>query len=250
MNLRVRGLNKSFDERLVLSDINLEIQDHEFVCILGPSGCGKSTLLNIIAGLDSPTSGTIFTGDKPVTGPSNDRVMMFQSQSLFPWLTVIENIKFGLQFKKLTKQEQDEIAQKYLRLVKLEEFAGYHVYQLSGGMQQRVSMARALAIESDFILMDEPFSSLDKQTINILREELESLWRLLKNTIIYVTHSVEEAVFFADRIVMLSANPGKIKRIFDVDLPRPRKVDEDEVIHLRAMILKELRYEVERSEKQ
>jgi NitT/TauT family transport system ATP-binding protein len=165
------------------------------------------------------------------------------------WLTVIENFKFGLKLKKLPKSEQDDIAAEFLKLIKLEEFKDYNVYQLSGGMQQRVTLARALAIESPYVLMDEPFSSLDKQTINILREELELLWRQLKNTIIYVTHSVEEAIFFADRIVMLSANPGRIKKIFDVKLPRPRKVDDEEVVHLRSMILKELRYEVELSEK-
>lgn len=249
MSITLNTICKQYDnDRYVLDDINLEISNHEFICILGPSGCGKSTLLNIIAGLDQPTSGSVSVNGTMISGPSNDRVMMFQGQSLFPWLTVMENIKFGLKLKKLPKDEQDDIALKYLKLIKLEEFKDYNVHKLSGGMQQRVALARALAIESPFILMDEPFSSLDKQTINILREELESLWRNLKSTIIYVTHSVEEAIFFADRIVMLSANPGKIKKIFEVTLPRPRKTDDEEVIKLRAMILKELRYEVELSE--
>jgi len=249
MNIELTDVCKSYEDYgSVLSGISLEIKDHEFICILGPSGCGKSTLLNIIAGLDMPTSGSVYVNGHPVTGPSNDRVMMFQGQSLFPWLTVIENIKFGLKLKKFSKDRQEEIALKYLKLIKLEEFKDYNVHKLSGGMQQRVSLARALAIESPFILMDEPFSSLDKQTINVLREELEYLWRSLKSTIIYVTHSVEEAIFFADRIVMLSANPGRIKKIIEVDLPRPRKIDDEEVIRLRAEILKELRYEVELSE--
>ena len=231
-----------------MDNINLKIGNHEFVCILGPSGCGKSTLLNIISGLDKPSDGMVIVDGNQISGPSNDRVMMFQCSSLFPWLTVIENIKFGLKLKKLPKSEQDDIANKFLKLIKLKEFKDYNVHQLSGGMQQRVTLARALAIESPYILMDEPFSSLDKQTINILREELEFLWRNMKNTIIYVTHSVEEAIFFSDRIVMLSANPGRIKKIFDVKLPRPRKNDDEEVVHLRSMILRELRYEVELSE--
>jgi NitT/TauT family transport system ATP-binding protein len=249
MSIIIKGVSKRYDTGLLaLDNIDLEIGDHEFICILGPSGCGKSTLLNIIAGFDKPTDGMIMADGKQINAPSNDRVMMFQGPSLFPWLTVYENIKFGLELKKLPKSEQDAIATKFLKLIKLEEFKNYNVYQLSGGMQQRVTLARALAMESPYILMDEPFSSLDKQTINILREELELLWRQLRNTIIYVTHSVEEAIFFADRIVMLSANPGRIKRIFDITLPRPRKIDDDEVVHLRSMILKELRHEVECSE--
>ena len=249
MSIKIEGISKRYDTGLLaLDNISLEIGEHEFVCILGPSGCGKSTLLNIIAGLNKPTDGMIVVDGSQINGPSNDRVMMFQGPSLFPWLTVIENIKFGLKLKKFSKDEQDDIANKFLKLIKLEEFKNYNIHQLSGGMQQRVTLARALAIESSYILMDEPFSSLDKQTINILREELESLWRHLKNTIIYVTHSVEEAIFFADRIVMLSANPGRIKRIFDINLPRPRKIDDDKVIHLRSQILNELRYEVELNE--
>ena len=249
MSIKIDSISKRYDTGLIaLEDINLEIGKHEFVCILGPSGCGKSTFLNIIAGLENPSKGKITVDGNQVRGPSNDRVMMFQEPSLFPWLTVIENIKFGLKLKKLPKSEQNDIAIKFLKLIKLEEFKDYNVYQLSGGMQQRVTLARVLAIESPYILMDEPFSALDKQTINILREELELLWRQLKNTIIYVTHSVEEAIFFADRIVMLSANPGRIKQIFDIKLPRPRKIDDDEVIRLRSMILKELRYEVELNE--
>lgn len=249
MSIKVDGISKWYDTGLLaLNNINLEIGDHEFVCILGPSGCGKSSLLNIIAGLDKPSNGMIIVDGTPINGPSNDRVMMFQGPSLFPWLTVFENIKFGLMLKKFKKSEQDEIASKYLKLIKLEEYKDYKVYQLSGGMQQRVTLARALAIESPYILMDEPFSALDKQTINILREELESLWRQLKNTIIFVTHSVEEAIFFADRIIILSPNPGRIKKIFDIKLQRPRKSNDVEVVYLRRMILKELRYEVELNE--
>ena len=249
MSIKIEGISKRYDTGLLaLDDICLEIGNHEFICILGPSGCGTSTLLNIIAGLDNPSEGMIVVDGNQMNGPSNDRVMMFQGYSLFPWLTVIENIRFGLKLKKLSKSEQDAIANKFLKLIKLEEFKNYNVHQLSGGMQQRVTLARALAIESSYILMDEPFSSLDKQTINILREELESLWRHLKNTIIYVTHSVEEAVFFADRIVMLSSNPGRIKKIFDIDLLRPRKIEDERAVHIRNMILKELRYEVKLSE--
>lgn len=250
MSIKVDCISKRYDTGLLaLDNIKIEIGDHEFVCILGPSGCGKSTLLNIIAGLDQPSDGMIIVNGNQISGPSNNRVMMFQGPSLFPWLTVFENIKFGLKLKNLPKSEQDDIATEFLRLIKLEKFKDYNVHQLSGGMQQRVTLARALVLESPYILMDEPFSALDKQTINILREELESLWRQLKNTIIYVTHSVEEAIFFADRVIMLSANPGRIKRVFDIKLSRPRKIDDEEMVELRSMILKELRYEVELSEK-
>ena len=251
MSIIIDHVSKRYDTGpIVLEDINLEIGAHEFICILGPSGCGKSTLLNIIAGLDNASKGKIFVDGKPISGPSSDRVMMFQNSSLFPWLTVIENIKFGLKLKKLSKSEQNDIANKYLRLVKLEYYKNYQVYQLSGGMQQRVTLARSLAIESPYLLMDEPFSSLDKQTINILREELKSIWIRLRNTIIYVTHSVEEAIFFADRIIMISANPGKIKRIFDVNLVRPRNPNDDEIVNLKRMILNELRYGGELNEEQ
>lgn len=249
MSIKIEHISKRYDSKLLaLNDINIEIGDHEFVCILGPSGCGKSTLLNIIAGLEEPSEGAVIVNGNPIHDTSNDRVMMFQGSSLFPWLTVSENIRFGVKLKKLSKSKQDDIVFKYLKLIKLEKFKDYNVFQLSGGMQQRVTLARALAIESPYILMDEPFSSLDKQTIDILREELELLWRTLKNTIIYVTHSVDEAIFFADRIVMLSSTPGQIKRVLDVTLPRPRRILDDEVIHLRGMILEELRYEVEFSE--
>ncbi len=247
MSIRIENLSKLYDGRPVLSGIDLEFGEHEFVCILGPSGCGKSTLLNIIAGLDMPEAGAVYSGGARITGPSSDRVMMFQGQSLFPWLNVLENVKFGPGLKKLPEKEQNELAMKYLSMVKLSGYATYNVYKLSGGMQQRVALARALALESGYILMDEPFSALDKQTINILREELESLWRTLSNTIIYVTHSVEEAIFFADRIVMLSA-AGTLKRVFEVKLDRPRHVDDEAVVRLRREILQELRYEVELSE--
>lgn len=250
MSIEILGLQKAYEARPILCDIDLTVGEHEFVCILGPSGCGKSTLLNIIAGLDTPDLGEVLSNGERVLGPSNDRVMMFQGQSLFPWLSVLENVQFGLKLKKLPKHEQIDIAMKYLTMVKLEEFVNFRVHQLSGGMQQRVALARSLAIESPYILMDEPFSALDKQTINILREELEGLWRQLKNTILYVTHSVEEAIFFSDRIVMITANPGRIKRIFDVNLPRPRRVDDESVMQLRTLILKELRHEVELSEEQ
>lgn len=246
MSIKIENICKRYDSGFVaLSNINLEVDNHEFICILGPSGCGKSTLLNIIAGLDKPSEGIITVNGNVVSGPSSDRVMMFQTPSLFPWLTVFENIKFGLKLKKFSKKEQDSIALKYLRMIELEKFKDYHVFQLSGGMQQRVTLARSLAIESPYILMDEPFSSLDKQTIKILQKEIELLWENFKSTIIYVTHSVEEALFFADRIVVLSASPGRIKRIFNVDLPRPRKIDSNDIVYLRKMILKELHHEVE-----
>lgn len=244
MGIILKDIRKVFEGKTVIDNVNFEINDHEFICMLGPSGCGKSTLLNMIAGLDMPTSGDIIVDGTAIKAPSNDRVMMFQAMALFPWLTVIENIKFGLKIKKYSKEEQEAVAMKYLKLVNLEEYRDYNVHKLSGGMQQRVALARSLAVESKYLLMDEPFASLDKQTINILREELESIWRMLKNTIIYVTHSVEEALFFADRIIMFSTNPCRIKKVFDINMPRPRRVSDDEMMHLRIEILEELRQEV------
>lgn len=251
MSVVIKNLYKKFknSNMYALEDINLEIADGEFLCILGPSGCGKSTLLNIIAGLDLPSSGTAEIDGRQITSPGADRVMMFQESALFPWLSVIDNVKFGMRQNKMSEDEQNLRAEKYLEMVHLSKFKHYNIHQLSGGMKQRCALARALTLDSKALLMDEPFAALDKQTKNILRDELAEIWNSTRRTIIYVTHSVEEAMFFGDRIVMLSSSPGRIKKIFTMDFERPRHIDDEKFVHIRADILKQLRNEVERSEK-
>ena len=249
MGIEIKNINKIFynknHENIVLQDINLEINDGEFICLLGPSGCGKSTLLNLIAGLDAPTSGEILLDGETVTRPGTDRAMMFQDSALFPWLNVWDNVTFGMRIAKLSKQEQETRADKYLEMVGLTDYKKYNIHQLSGGMKQRTALARALTLDSKVLLMDEPFAALDKQTKNTLRDELEKIWEITKRTFVYVTHSVEEAMFFADRIVMMSALPGRVKKIIKLDFARPRRIDDPEFVHIRAEILKELRTEVE-----
>jgi len=243
MYLQLNNINKSFEDtdRETIQDINLSVEEGEFICIVGPSGCGKSTLLNLAAGLLTPTGGEIILDGQKVTEPGADRVVMFQESALYPWLNVIENVKFGLKAAGRTKQEQDEIAEKYLRMVQLWEYRDYPIHQISGGMKQRTALARALALDSKLLLMDEPFSALDKQTINVLREELEEIWEQTHKTILYVTHSVEEAIYFSTRVVVMSENPGRIREIIPIDLPRPRHVENEAFMELRQRILKSVR---------
>lgn len=205
-----------------LKDVNLEIQDQEFACLVGPSGCGKTTLLRIIAGLETPTTGSVTIDGTVITGPDPKRGMVFQEYSLFPWRTVIDNIGFGLEMKGVPKAERQEIAGRYLEMVGLAEFRDAYPFELSGGMRQRVAIARALANDPDVLLMDEPFGALDAQTRNQMQKELLSLWDKTKKTIIFVTHSVDEAVYLADRIIVLSERPGTVQEIIEVPWPRPR----------------------------
>lgn len=250
--LKTAGLSKTFKNAAepALSDINLEIEDGEFICIVGPSGCGKSTLLNLIAGLETPTAGRIILDDKEVKGPGADRVVMFQEPALYPWLNVIDNVKFGMKLAGVPKSEQEKRAEKYLKMVHLWDFREYAVHELSGGMKQRTALARALTMDSKIMLMDEPFSALDKQTINKLRAELEAIWEETRRTIIYVTHSVEEALYFADRIIILADRPGIVKSIVKIDLPRPRQLDSEEFVDIRKHLLDGLKVEVEKIEKE
>ena len=239
MYLQLNSISKVFREtkKETLQDISLEVEKGEFICIVGPSGCGKSTLLNLVAGLDSPTSGEILLDGRAVTGPGADRVVMFQEAALYPWLNVMENVMFGLEAAGHTKAEQKSIAQTYLKMVQLWNYRDYPIHQISGGMKQRTALARALALDSKLLLMDEPFSALDKQTINILRAELEAIWEKTKKTILYVTHSVEEAIYFADRVIVMAENPGQIKEISPIGFPRPRDIEAPEFTALRREIL-------------
>ncbi|MCD7717409.1 MAG: ABC transporter ATP-binding protein [Lachnospiraceae bacterium] len=252
MSLELKNITRSFEGsvRETLKEITLTVEDGEFVCLVGPSGCGKSTLLNIIAGLDRPTSGELLMNGTPIAGPGADRAMMFQEHALYPWLNVIDNVKFGMKLAKVPKEEQDRRAEHYLKMVRLWEFREYRIHEISGGMKQRTALARALCLNSPVLLMDEPFSALDKQTTNKLRSDLEQIWEETKKTIVFVTHSVEEAVFLADRIVVLSNNPGCIKDIFTVDLPRPREIDSPEFLAVRHKILSCVEREVEKLAKE
>jgi len=251
-NLQINNIYKKFPSasKNTLEDINLEINDGEFLCVTGPSGCGKTTLLNLIAGLDTPTAGQILLDGKMVSEPGPDRIVMFQESALFPWLTVIGNVKFGLKLAGKSNEEQENIAMHYLKMVQLAHFKDYRIHELSGGMKQRVALARALALDSKIMLMDEPFASLDKQTRNMLRDEIQSIFMQTKKTIFFITHSIEEALFFADRIIMLSANPGRIAKEFHIDLPRPRHIAEPAFIEIRANLLNLIREEVEKNAKQ
>ena len=245
MAIEIKNINKSFEGKnknlSVLEDINLTINDGEFICLLGPSGCGKTTLLRLIAGLEHPTSGEIIANGELVKKPSGDRAVIFQQYSLFPWLTVLQNVTFGLEMtKKGTKEENVAAAERYLESVGLIDFKDSYPHELSGGMKQRVAIIRSLLNHSPILLMDEPFSAVDMQTRHKLQEQLIGVWKRFDNTIVFVTHDVDEAVYLADKIVILDKNPGRIATIVEVDIERPRKRDSDEFIKLQESIVKDL----------
>jgi NitT/TauT family transport system ATP-binding protein len=232
---------------VALDRINLEVRPGEFLCIVGPSGCGKSTLLHLIAALQKPTSGNIAIDDENVTTPGTDRILIFQEHGLFSWLTVGQNVEFGMKMKGLSKAEREVKTRYYLRLVHLSEFKDSRPHQLSGGMRQRVALARALATEPDVLLMDEPFAALDAQTRDMLHDELERIWAETGRTIIFVTHNVREAVRLGDRVALMSFRPGRVKQEFVVNLPRPRHLEEVEVARTAREILDSLRDEINKS---
>lgn len=250
VSIVVKNICKSFltkhKETHTLERVNLEIKTGEFVCILGPSGCGKSTLLNIIAGLEKASEGQIFLNEQEVKGPGPDRAMMFQESALFPWLRVLDNVEFGMKMTGVAKEARREKALKYLKMVHLTKFRNSFIHELSGGMKQRVALARALTLDSEVLLMDEPFAALDSQTKNILQIELQRIWLETKKTIIFVTHNVEEAVLLADRVVVMTANPGQIKAEFNIQLSRPRQVEDLDLAYTVAKIMKEVKDEVEK----
>jgi len=227
-----------------LQNIDIEVNDKEFVCIIGPSGCGKTTLLRIIAGLEKPDSGSVTLNNETILAPGPDRGMVFQEYSLFPWRTVLKNITFSLELKKIPKAERNKIANEYLELVGLEKFADSYPHELSGGMKQRVAIARALVNDPKILLMDEPFGAVDAQTRNRLQQELLKIWEKEQKTIMFITHSVDEAVFLADRVVVFTARPGKIKEIIDIDLPRPRDRTSLEANIVRERLLSSLSSEI------
>ena len=248
----LQGLSLSYrtndgSRLLALDNINLKVNSGEFLCIVGPSGCGKSTLLHLIAGLHQPTSGNVLVDDKIVQGPGTDRILIFQELGLFPWLTVGQNVEFGMKMKGVSKAQREEKTQYYLRLVHLSQFKDSYTHQLSGGMRQRVALARALATEPDVLLMDEPFAALDAQTRDLLHDELERIWAETGRTIIFVTHNVREAVRLGDRVALMTFRPGRVKREYLIDLPRPRVLEDTTVAKSAREILNDLREEINKS---
>ncbi|WP_455185960.1 ABC transporter ATP-binding protein [Azospirillum palustre] len=226
VQIQVRGVEKTFavgaQKIVALQNIDLDIRKGEFVCLLGPSGCGKSTLLNAVAGFQPPTTGTVTVDGRIITEPGPDRGMVFQEYALFPWMTVAQNVAFGLEIKGMSKPEIAERVEWLLQKLHLQDFRNRFPKDLSGGMRQRVAIARVLALDSPILLMDEPFGALDALTRRTLQDELLRIWEEVGKTILFVTHSIEESIYLADRIIVMTYRPGTIKRDVLVDMPRPR----------------------------
>ncbi len=252
--LHVENVSKIFINKghsvEALRPVDMEIAAGEFVCFLGPSGCGKSTLLSLIAGLQEPTIGKVWANGKQVKGPGTDRILLFQEAALFPWLDVQHNIEFGLRQAGIRPRERSAIAHKFIETVHLKGFERSYAHQLSGGMRQRAAIARALAIDPAILLMDEPFGALDAFTRDRLHTELESIWTETQKTILFVTHNVREAIALGDRVVVFAPRPGRIVREFRVDLPRPRSLEDHNLVDLSAEILQVLRSEMVASEEE
>jgi NitT/TauT family transport system ATP-binding protein len=227
-----------------LDGINLTVSEGEFVCILGPSGCGKSTLLFITAGLEKATSGAIVVDGRTVTAPGRERGMLFQQFALFPWRTARQNVEFGLEIQKIDKATRWKKTKHWLSIMNLEEFADMYPHQLSGGMQQRVAIARLLVNDPEILLMDEPFAALDTQTRGLLGEELVRVWQKTQRTVLFVTHSVDEAIFLADRLLVMTKRPGRFKADLRIDLERPRDPASDEFNSIRREVTRLIRSEV------
>lgn len=251
MYLKIDDVNKHFDldkhkQLTVLNNINLEIEKGEFVSILGPSGCGKSTLLYLIAGLEKTSSGKIVLNEKKVTKPGPDRVVVFQSDGLFPWMTVLENVVYGLNLKKIPKKLAEEKAVEMLKMVHLGRYLDSYPHQLSGGMKQRVAIARALVMEPEVLLMDEPFAALDEQTRMVLHKELVAIWRKTGVTIVFVTHNIREAVLLSEKIVVMATRPGSIKEVFKPQNYSDGLTPNDVTLNLEKEIMGVLQEEIEK----
>ena len=245
--LSVRNVSRRFvtsrHDTTALQDISLDIKQGEFICVVGPSGCGKSTLLNLVAGLDRPTEGELVFDDKPITGSGAERVVVFQEAALYPWLNVRANVEFGLKMNGVSRSDRKPIVDKYLELVNLTKFDKAFVHELSGGMKQRVQLARALAVEPRMLLMDEPFAALDAQTRDVLQLELQDIWARTGSTIFFITHNVREAALLADRVFVMTPGPGRIKAEIPVPLQRPRNLDTHAVVDFAAEIRQALQHE-------
>ena len=244
--LAVRGLSKVYGKRdapnsiTALRDVSFEVPNHQFCAILGHSGCGKTTLLNIAAGFEQPTAGVVLVDDVPIREPGWQNTMIFQDYALFPWMSVYQNIVFGLEMKGWPKHKRNGITRHYIDLVGLEGFADTYPHQLSGGMRQRVAIARALAVEPRLLLMDEPFAALDAQNRSFMQDELVRIWQREPKTVVLVTHSIDEAIKLSDCIAVMTRRPGRVKEFIQVDLPRPRDEDDSAYLklkrHLRDLI--------------
>ncbi|MDR1640575.1 MAG: ABC transporter ATP-binding protein [Clostridiales bacterium] len=228
--IEIKGLGRSFkskeskDDFWALSGFDLTVEKGEFLAVVGPSGCGKSTLLDLVVGLSKASAGEILIDGKPISGPALDRGIVLQGYALFPWRTVKQNIEFGLEIKKVPKKERGKVAERFIKLVELEGFEDHYPHELSGGMQQRVAIARALAYDPEVLLMDEPFAAVDAQTREVMQDELLAIWEKTGKTILFVTHSIEEAVALSDRVAVMSKSPGTVKEVVNVALPRPRRI--------------------------
>jgi NitT/TauT family transport system ATP-binding protein len=248
MKIQVRGLSRAFEAAgrtmPALVGVDLDVAEREFVCILGPSGCGKSTLLNIVAGFLRPSTGEVVVDGRPVTAPGADRGVVFQEYVLFPWLTVAGNVEFGLRLQGAPADARRATVARYLELVGLTAHAGKYPVQLSGGMKQRVAIARALANNPAIILMDEPFGALDAQTREVLQDELGRIQRVEHKTVLFVTHSIREAVYLADRVVVMTSAPGRIKQVFTIKLPEVRDRFAPEFTHYESEITRVVKEEV------
>jgi NitT/TauT family transport system ATP-binding protein len=254
-HIEVRDISLVYDtpggQVSAVEGVNFSMRQSEFLCIVGPSGCGKSTLLNIIAGFLTPSAGEILIGGHAVSGHSLDRGIVFQDfAQLFPWRTALGNVSFGLEMKGVAKREREQIAHEQLKLVGLEKFAHYYPHHLSGGMQQRVAIARALAYNPSVLLMDEPFAALDALTRDEMQRLLADVWRETRKTVIYVTHNVAEAVYLADRVIIMSPHPGRVKTEMTIDLPRSREPLSVEFLDYQKQLLRELGQRIEREEKE
>ena len=246
--LEARGITKYFEHeshRLqALGGVNLKVESGDFVCLVGPSGCGKSTFLRIVAGLEKPDGGQILFDGRPVTETGPTRIMVFQEGALFPWLTVRDNVEFGLKVSGIPREKRAEVSERYLDMMQLTKFAGSYTHQLSTGMKQRVAIARALVMDPDVLLMDEPFAALDAQTRDLLLVETQLIWARTKKTIMFVTHNVAEAAVLGTKVAVFSNRPSVVKREIPNDFPRPRVPDDKDLIDFQHEILQELRPEV------
>ena len=244
--LAIKDVSKSFESAsgrvLALDHVSISVAEGEFVCLVGASGCGKSTLLNIIAGLEKPDSGTVLADGKPITAPGRERLVMFQEPALFPWLDVLGNVLFGLKLKpNLTNKDRRDVAKYYLELVGLSRFERANIHELSGGMKQRVSLARALAPNPRVLLMDEPFAALDALTREQLYGDIQEIWKARRKTIVFVTHNVREAACLGDRVLLFSPHPGRVQEEFPIALPRPRDINSVDLAAYATRITKALK---------
>lgn len=251
--LELRNITKSFSVNssagekkrvLAVDNVNLSIEEGQFVCFVGPSGCGKSTLLNIIAGLDKPTEGELILNGRPVSATGPDRIMVFQENALFPWLSVIDNVEFGLKMVGVEKEKRNKIAMHYLEMMDLSKFSKSYTYQLSGGMKQRVAIARALVMDPDVLLMDEPFAALDSQTRDLLLVELQLIWAKTRKTIVFVTHNISESICLGDKVVIFTKRPARVKKEVEIEYRRPRLTEDSNLFEYNRLVLDELKSEI------